>query len=218
VERAERKSDSAHSQAGATTCAVIGKTFFSACALALSAFLMIEAGARAEEPAQDDATVLSVVASAFCSAYPVDYLNLNSRAAVPPGSLDDSHGQALLDSDVVRLLKERNRSGAMMPGDANFACLRRTDSEEIDEAFGANRGNAATRPSRGADWTAFYKAFRGSKGVVSMSLPAYSNARHQATVYLSHTCGRLCGQGILYVLKRNDDSWVLIKTVSLWIS
>jgi hypothetical protein len=218
VERAERKSDSPHPQTGATTCAVIGKTFRSACALALSAFLMIEAGAQDEEPAQDDATVLSVVASAFCSAYPVDYLNLNSSAAVPPGSLDDSHGQALLESDDVRLFKERNKSGAMIPGDAKFACLHPTDSEKINEALGANRGNAATRPSRRADWAAFYKAFRGSKGVVSMSLPVYTNARQQATVYLSHTCGRLCGQGILYVLKRNDDSWLLIKTVSLWIS
>ena len=214
----EHESLGKHSRATAATGAADNRRVFSVCALALAAGVMIATGARSEELAHADTAVLSAVARAFCSAFPRDYLIVRSSAAEPPESFDDPSGRVRLESDVIRSFKERNGPGAMIPADVNFACLRRTDSEKIDEAFGSSPRNDATRPSRGIDWTSFYKVFRGSKGVVRMRLPAYSDAGDQATVYSSYTCGRLCGQGSLFVLKRNDDSWFLIKTISLWIS
>jgi hypothetical protein len=48
-------------------------------------------------------------------------------------------------------------------------------------------------------------------GVVFLSKVEFSPDRSKAVVLVGHSCGRLCGDGLVWILEKHDDSWVLAK-------
>ena len=67
-------------------------------------------------------------------------------------------------------------------------------------------------------WDEFYRIYPGSRGVLRFSQPAFSQNRAQALVYVSHSCGGLCGTGWLVLLVKNRKAWQIESQSMLWIS
>lgn len=82
-------------------------------------------------------------------------------------------------------------------------------SKEIEEFF--TRG-----PGRG--WEGFYKKYPNAAGFWQFSRPGYNMTHDEAVLYVSHSCGRLCGTGHLYLLRKENGQWVVKNRVMLWIS
>lgn len=56
-----------------------------------------------------------------------------------------------------------------------------------------------------------------TRGWTSVTLPGYST-NGRALVYVSYSCGNLCGSGWLVVLQRTRNGWRVESGTSLWIS
>jgi hypothetical protein len=54
-------------------------------------------------------------------------------------------------------------------------------------------------------------------GSVAVTLPGYAR-NNRALVYVTYTCGSLCGEGWLVVLHRTKSGWRVVSTGLLWIS
>jgi hypothetical protein len=55
--------------------------------------------------------------------------------------------------------------------------------------------------------------------VCTLSIPLFSRDRNIAIVKIGYTCGGLCGEGGIYIYKKeNDGSWRLFKSISDWVS
>jgi hypothetical protein len=68
-------------------------------------------------------------------------------------------------------------------------------------------------------WDTFYRTFPGSRGYVEFTAPVFSSDHQQALVYVSHSCGGLCGTGWLVNLTRQADGhWRIAAQPMLWIS
>lgn len=68
-------------------------------------------------------------------------------------------------------------------------------------------------------WDMFYKAFPGSRGFVEFTAPVFSPDRKHALIYVSHSCGGLCGTGWLVYLSRDASGhWQIASQQMLWIS
>ncbi len=51
---------------------------------------------------------------------------------------------------------------------------------------------------------------------VTFSSPGFDNGR--AAIYVSYSCGSLCGQGMLVLLELRDDKWKVATVQPLWVS
>lgn len=80
--------------------------------------------------------------------------------------------------------------------------------EEIKEIFAKN--------ARG--WEEFYKRHPKAAGFWGFSRPGYNATRDEAVLYVSHSCGGLCGTGHLYFLARQNEQWAVKNRLLLWIS
>lgn len=68
-------------------------------------------------------------------------------------------------------------------------------------------------------WDDFYRTFPGSRGLLEFTAPAFSPDGSHALIYVSHSCGGLCGTGFLIYLSRGSDGhWQMTKRSMLWIS
>jgi hypothetical protein len=67
-------------------------------------------------------------------------------------------------------------------------------------------------------WEEFYKVFPASRGLVQFTAPAFSTDGRKAMVYVSHSCGGLCGTGWLVLLARDAGGWRITDRKMLWIS
>lgn len=85
---------------------------------------------------------------------------------------------------------------------------------EIDQYFA--RGKDGKRI--GDSWKGFYKNHPNAGGFWQFSQPAYNSAGDEAIVYVSHSCGGLCGTGHLYLLTRRSGVWKMTNRLMLWIS
>jgi hypothetical protein len=82
-------------------------------------------------------------------------------------------------------------------------------SDEIDKFF-------KDRSSGG--WKAFYAKHPNAAGLWSLSRPGYNSSGDESLVYVSHSCGQLCGTGHLYLLTKENGQWQVKNRVMLWIS
>lgn len=92
-------------------------------------------------------------------------------------------------------------------GDPNYYKI--VSSHEIDEFF---------KQGVGGGWTSFYKKYPNAAGFWQFSRPGYDSAHDEAVLYVSHSCGGLCGTGHLYLLAKENGQWVVKNRVMLWIS
>lgn len=67
-------------------------------------------------------------------------------------------------------------------------------------------------------WEEFYRVFPGSRGLVQFTAPVFSADGKRALVYVSHSCGGLCGTGWLVLLSRDAGGWQIADRRMLWIS
>ena len=80
--------------------------------------------------------------------------------------------------------------------------------EEIDKFF--KKGHKG--------WDRFYKLHPKAAGFWSFSRPGYDVAHDEAVLYVSHSCGWLCGTGHLYFLVKQNGQWSVRNRTMLWIS
>ncbi|NMH26511.1 hypothetical protein [Flavobacterium silvaticum] len=66
----------------------------------------------------------------------------------------------------------------------------------------------------------YYDQIRRKYGqVCTLSIPLFSKNMNIAIVKIGYSCGALCGEGGIYIYKKNQDgSWIMIKTLSDWVS
>jgi hypothetical protein len=86
-------------------------------------------------------------------------------------------------------------------------------SDETDQYFATGKDKKAKD-----GWTAFYEKHPHAGGFWQFSRPAYNLAGDEALVYVSHSCGWLCGTGHLYLLRRDGGHWKVNNRLMLWIS
>lgn len=67
-------------------------------------------------------------------------------------------------------------------------------------------------------WSAYYKQFPGSQGLMTFSGVGFSAGGTQAFFYFSNRCEGLCGTGDYVVMEKHDGRWVIQKEINMWIS
>lgn len=84
-------------------------------------------------------------------------------------------------------------------------------SEEVSGYFRRDR-------KHGDGWQAFYESHPKAAGYWSFSRPGYDAAHDEALVYVTHSCGWLCGTGHVYLLSKQNGRWKVKNRLFLWIS
>ena len=85
------------------------------------------------------------------------------------------------------------------------------EAAETESYFDRKKGNRD-------GWKVFYERHPNAAGYWQFSRPAYNASADEALVYVSHSCGWLCGTGHLYLLAKENDQWKVKNRVMLWIS
>ncbi len=89
-----------------------------------------------------------------------------------------------------------------------------------DNEIKASFTDARNDPNLG--WGGFYKRFPDSGGFVVASAVGFDSAKRRAMVYVTHSCGSLCGGGTYYLLERVESVWQLVQVPGLrnclWVS
>jgi len=114
-----------------------------------------------------------------------------------------------LDVEVPQSMRRSllcDQEVGMLPA-ANLENARVVLSSEIDAIFTGDGW-----------WDEFYKTFPGSRGFLQFSAIAYSDAGKQAFLYVSHSCGGLCGTGWIVSLSLRGERWQVTSKRMLWIS
>lgn len=71
---------------------------------------------------------------------------------------------------------------------------------------------------RGDGWQRFYARYPGAGGYWTFSTVGYSENGEEALVYVGHHCGSLCGTGHLFLLAKENGTWIVKNRTMLWIS
>jgi hypothetical protein len=114
---------------------------------------------------------------------------------------------SFINSDLRDSFKKRNAISVDMTEFIN------TEAEEIKLI----RYEEIKKIFRKGAWDEFYKHTR-SRGWGRFSLPAYSRDTSEALVLFSFSCGGVCGRESLYLLRKENDRWAIIKEYIIVIS
>ena len=135
----------------------------------------------------------------------------------PPSAEEDvddfSFASMIKEPSVLPEIPESMRTallceqeGGMLPS-ANFENAQVVLESQIEAIFSGNGW-----------WEDFYKTFPDSRGYVQFTAPVYSGDRKHALIYVSHSCGGLCGTGWLIYLSKSNGRWEISARQMLWIS
>jgi hypothetical protein len=67
-------------------------------------------------------------------------------------------------------------------------------------------------------WPAFHQQYPQKSGILVTSWSVLSDSGQRALVYVSFTCGGLCGHGDLVVLSRFGSGWKIEAVEGIWVS
>jgi hypothetical protein len=67
-------------------------------------------------------------------------------------------------------------------------------------------------------WDHFRKRFPGTRTLVRVSLPVYSEDERRAVVYTEAVCPFRCGNGFFHELVREGSRWRIVRSVNAWAS
>ena len=67
-------------------------------------------------------------------------------------------------------------------------------------------------------WKSFYRKYPNSPGIITLSRVAFNEAQDTALVYVGIWCGRTCGFGTYYLLRKENNQWKQVKQYDAWIS
>ena len=74
------------------------------------------------------------------------------------------------------------------------------------------------RPDREAGWQTFNQRFPRSGGMYGFSLVAFDRTGEWAALYVTMSCGGLCGTGDNVVLHRDPSGWREVARAYVWVS
>jgi hypothetical protein len=114
------------------------------------------------------------------------------------------------DSVMIARFEERNAHPVpVCPSiDAGIDVTRVSDAE------------LQSLPGRDAEayWTAFRAKYPDAIGSVTLSRPGLSADGSRAILEVTHTCGSLCGEGMLILLRRDGERWRVVSKRTTWVS
>jgi hypothetical protein len=67
-------------------------------------------------------------------------------------------------------------------------------------------------------WERYWKEYPNATGVLGFSRIGFDRAHNKAFVYVSETCGTLCGNGYAFRLEKINGSWQVKEKKNLWIA
>ena len=155
-----------------------------------------------------DRQVLVAVTTDLCAHTKVGYqvLAMSASSGYVPIAFDGVNAAGLKDS--VR----RSANLPALPTGIGCSRLRPASNAMIAKTF----DESGKIPP---DWSDFYAAFPGAKGLIRLSLPGYSADATVAVVLVSGSCNNLCGSGSAWELRRTSgDTWHVYKKVGTWIA
>jgi hypothetical protein len=65
-------------------------------------------------------------------------------------------------------------------------------------------------------WEHFRKRFPGTRTLVRVSLPVYSEDERRAVVYAEGVCPFRCGNGFFHELVKEGSRWRIVQSVIVW--
>jgi hypothetical protein len=104
-------------------------------------------------------------------------------------------------------------SGVRWPHIEICAANRIVDHRKVDAIF---ERDASIRSPPG--WDPFYVEFPGAKGLMRISVPAFTSDGRHAVIYLETTCNVMCGSGFYIELVRGKRGWKVSHRETAWIS
>jgi hypothetical protein len=67
-------------------------------------------------------------------------------------------------------------------------------------------------------WKRFDQKYPQAKGLISLSAVGFNRNHTQAIVSVGMDCGRLCGEGGIFVLHKKAGRWTITKQLGAWVS
>jgi hypothetical protein len=126
-----------------------------------------------------------------------------------------------LQSSTFRSFEKENRAPAAIP---NFK-PKRVDVELVDDSV---RENVAALPLVGDTteymsgatryWRKFSQRFPKVLGVATFTRIGYSEDGTQALVLIDFSCGAMCGEGNIVMLRKADSVWRVVLKRRTWES
>jgi hypothetical protein len=101
---------------------------------------------------------------------------------------------------------------------AQQAMLRRSFQPVIDYELADSTKIDSIFTKKGDPWSAYYKQFPGSQGILTFSRVGFSADGRQALFYVSNRCGGLCGGGSYVVMENINGRWMIGKEIVKWVS
>lgn len=68
------------------------------------------------------------------------------------------------------------------------------------------------------NWDKFYQTHPKSRGIYTFSRVGFNRNGSQALVFVTNWCRSLCGEGIFYLLEKENGEWKVVKNRMIWIS
>ena len=93
----------------------------------------------------------------------------------------------------------------------NICADRVVDGKEVDWIF----VRQTAIPPR---WEPFYAKFRGAKGLIRISPPAFTSDGRHAVVYLEEACDQMCASGAYLEYRRENGGWKLWRWKFAWVT
>lgn len=136
----------------------------------------------------------------------------------------DSDEIGLLDEKFVRYLEEAMKTEIDISVLRSFK-KRNKKNQKVEKKFDVSQDiviitNAQLEEIFSGDgwWPDYYKKYPNSDGYHDFSRIGFSWDKKQAFVYYARHCGGLCGSGVLYLLHREKDEWIVKGRAMIWIS
>jgi hypothetical protein len=63
-----------------------------------------------------------------------------------------------------------------------------------------------------------FERYPGSRGLITLSAVGFNPDMTQALVHVALSCGALCGEGNLFLLRKDNGVWKIQKKIATWVS
>jgi hypothetical protein len=133
-----------------------------------------------------------------------DFSNLTNVETLIDGNLPGLEKDTL--SQFIQVNKQNYSLEDHFQIDASIILLSQTDLKAI---FDQNLEDS---------WKRFFKKYPSSQGLLTLSRVGFNAQKDQALVYFGNSKGSVDGVGYVALLSDENNTWVLIKQISIWIS
>lgn len=112
----------------------------------------------------------------------------------------------------------KNKTPAVLEGKFSISTpVVLLSAAERDEIFGVKvEGDKKTADRKGFE--NLNRLYPNSQGFLRLSRVGYNHARTQALISAGNLCGPLCGEGRVFLLVKDGNSWKIKYAVTTWVS